>query len=56
MGYDLYPMDTLSAKQAFAARRSQRETLVFFEHDPAMPAAFIAEQQGKRRAWRATRT
>jgi methylmalonyl-CoA epimerase len=47
MGYDLYPMDTLFAKQAFARAVAQRETLVFFEHDPAIPAAFITEQQGK---------
>jgi methylmalonyl-CoA epimerase len=47
MGYDLYPMDTLFAKQAFARAVARRETLVFFEHDPAIPAAFIIEQQGK---------
>ncbi|MFN7914681.1 MAG: methylmalonyl-CoA epimerase [Vicinamibacterales bacterium] len=47
MGYDLYPMDTLFAKQAFARAVARRETLVFFEHDPAVPAAFITEQQGK---------
>jgi len=47
MGYDLYPMDTLFAKQAFARAVARRETLVFFEHDPAIPAAFITEQQGK---------
>ncbi|HUR34236.1 MAG TPA: methylmalonyl-CoA epimerase [Vicinamibacterales bacterium] len=47
MGYDLYPMDTLFAKQAFAREVARRETLVFFEHDPAIPAAFITEQQGK---------
>jgi methylmalonyl-CoA epimerase len=47
MGYDLYPMDTLFAKQAFARAVAQRDTLVFFEHDPAIPAAFITEQQGK---------
>ena len=48
MGYDLYPMDTLFAKQAFGREAATRETLVFFEHDPAIPAAFITEQQGKR--------
>ena len=47
MGYDLYPMDTLFAKQAFARAVARRETLVFFEHDPVIPAAFITEQQGK---------
>ncbi|MBS1818729.1 MAG: methylmalonyl-CoA epimerase [Acidobacteria bacterium] len=47
MGYDLYPMDTLFAKQAFARAVARRETLAFFEHDPVTPAAFITEQQGK---------
>jgi methylmalonyl-CoA epimerase len=47
MGYDLYPMDTLFAKQAFARAVARRETLVFFEHDPAIAAAFVTEQQGK---------
>lgn len=48
MGYDLYPMDTLAAKKAFGAGVAARETLVFFEHDPATPAAVISERQGKR--------
>lgn len=48
MGYDLYPMDTLAAKKAFGADVAGRETLVFFEHDPATPAAVISERQGKR--------
>jgi methylmalonyl-CoA epimerase len=47
MGYDLYPMDTLFAKQAFAREVARRETLIFFEHDPGIPAAFITEKQGK---------
>ena len=48
MGYDLYPMETLAAKQAFSEEAAARETLVFFEHDPAIPAAFITGQRGKR--------
>ena len=47
MGYDLYPMDTLFAKQAFAREVARRESMIFFEHDPAVPAAFITEQDGK---------
>jgi methylmalonyl-CoA epimerase len=47
MGYDLFPMDTLFAKQAFGRAVARRETLAFFEHDPAVPAAFITEEQGK---------
>jgi methylmalonyl-CoA epimerase len=48
MGYDLYPMDTLAAKRAFSDEASARGTLVFFEHDPAIPAAVITDRQGKR--------
>ncbi|MFN7980826.1 MAG: methylmalonyl-CoA epimerase [Vicinamibacterales bacterium] len=47
MGYDLYPMDSLFAKQAFARTVSKRDTLAFFEHDAAIPAAFITQQDGK---------
>jgi glyoxylase-like metal-dependent hydrolase (beta-lactamase superfamily II) len=48
MGYDLYPLDTLSAKQRFMAEAVERETLVFFEHDPAVAAGYITKQNGKR--------
>ena len=48
MGYDLYPLDTLAAKQKFVAEAVGRETLVFFEHDPSMPAAYIREEDGRR--------
>jgi methylmalonyl-CoA epimerase len=49
MGYDLYPMDTLAAKKAFLAEAVEKEMLVFFEHDPAVPAGYIREEHGKRR-------
>ena len=52
MGYDLYPMDTLAAKHAFVREPSRTETLVFFEHDPATPAGYIREENGKRRVVR----
>jgi methylmalonyl-CoA epimerase len=48
MGLDLYPMDTLAAKKAFLREAVDRETLVFFEHDPSIAAGFIREQNGKR--------
>jgi methylmalonyl-CoA epimerase len=48
MGYDLYPMDTLAAKQRFVKEAVVRETLVFFEHDPIVAAGYIREQNGKR--------
>ncbi len=47
MGYDLYPMDTLASKHAFVREAVEREMLVFFEHDPSTPAAYLREQGGK---------
>ncbi len=48
MGYDLYPMDTLAFKRAFAAEAIAREYLLFFEHDPSMAAGYLRESAGKR--------
>ena len=48
MGYDLYPMDTLAFKRAFAREAIEREYLLFFEHDPAMAAGYLRERDGKR--------
>ena len=48
MGFDLYPMDTLAAKQQFVREAIDKDTLVFFEHDPAVAAGYIREQNGKR--------
>jgi len=48
MGFDLYPMDTLAAKNRFAQEAVEKGTLVFFEHDPAMAAGYIREIDGKR--------
>jgi glyoxylase-like metal-dependent hydrolase (beta-lactamase superfamily II) len=48
MGFDLYPLDTLAAKQAFAAQAIAEEILVFFEHDPAIAAGYLRDRQGKR--------
>jgi glyoxylase-like metal-dependent hydrolase (beta-lactamase superfamily II) len=48
MGYDLYPMDTLAAKQQFVKEAVEKETLVFFEHDPVVAAGYIREENGKR--------
>jgi methylmalonyl-CoA epimerase len=47
MGYDLYPMDTLAAKKAFVAEAIEKKILVFFEHDPAVAAGYIREDNGK---------
>jgi glyoxylase-like metal-dependent hydrolase (beta-lactamase superfamily II) len=49
MGYDLHPVDTLSAKHAFVAEAVADRTLVLFEHDPVTPAGYIVEENGKLR-------
>lgn len=48
MGYDLYPMDTLAFKRAFAVEALEKEYLLFFEHDPSMAAGYLREKNGKR--------
>jgi methylmalonyl-CoA epimerase len=48
MGYDLYPMDTLAFKRAFAREATEREYLIFFEHDPSLAAGRLRESAGKR--------
>ncbi len=49
MGYDLYPLDTLASKKAFYKEAVEKDILVFFEHDPAIAAGYIREENGKRR-------
>jgi methylmalonyl-CoA epimerase len=49
MGYDLYPIETLSEKKAFVKEAIAKETLVFFEHDPVLAAGVIREENGRRR-------
>ena len=48
MGYDLYPLDTLAAKQQFAADAIAKEILVFFEHDPVRAAGYLGIENGRR--------
>ncbi|MGE3275602.1 MAG: methylmalonyl-CoA epimerase [Vicinamibacterales bacterium] len=48
MGYDLYPMDTLAFKKAFAREAIEREYLIYFEHDPSLAAGILRERDGKR--------
>ena len=48
MAYDLYPMDTLAYKRAFVREAIDGEYVIFFEHDPAVAAGIIREQDGKR--------
>ena len=49
MGFDLYPVDALVAKKQFVKEAIDKQTLVFFEHDPAIAAGYIQEEDGKRR-------
>jgi glyoxylase-like metal-dependent hydrolase (beta-lactamase superfamily II) len=49
MGYDLYPMDTLIFKRTFVREAIEREYVIFFEHDPAVRAGVIREEQGRKR-------
>jgi uncharacterized radical SAM superfamily Fe-S cluster-containing enzyme len=46
---DLYPMESLAAKQAFTAEAIAKKTLVFFEHDLATAAGYISEENRQRR-------
>jgi len=48
MGFDLYPVDTLFAKQAFLKDAVDQDILVFFEHDPTIAAGYVREINGKR--------
>ena len=48
MGFDLYPVDTLTFKRAFAKEAIAGEYLLFFEHDPSMAAGYLREKDGKR--------
>jgi glyoxylase-like metal-dependent hydrolase (beta-lactamase superfamily II) len=48
MGYDLYPMETLAFKRAFAREAIEREYLLFFEHEPSLAAGRLREHDGRR--------
>jgi methylmalonyl-CoA epimerase len=49
MGYDLFPLETLSFKRAFLREAVEREYLIIFEHDPNIAAGYIREgKDGKR--------
>ena len=47
MGYDLYPMDTLEFKRAFAREAVENEYIIFFEHDPTIVAGYLRERTGR---------
>lgn len=43
MGFDLYPMETLTAKRAFIEEATARDTLVLFEHDPIVAGGYLTQ-------------
>lgn len=47
MGYDLYPMTTLENKKRWITQVAREEWLALFVHDPATPAGYIREREGK---------
>ena len=48
MGYDLFPVETLTFKKRFIREAIEREYLIFFEHDPKVAAGYIRESNGRR--------
>jgi hypothetical protein len=46
---DLYPMDSLAMKRALTQEAVAKEILMFFEHDPAVAAGYLLEEDGTRR-------
>ena len=46
-GLDVHPVDTLAAKKAFLREAIEQRALVFLDHDPAIAAGFITEENGK---------
>ncbi|HEY3044428.1 MAG TPA: methylmalonyl-CoA epimerase [Vicinamibacterales bacterium] len=48
MGYDLFPLDTMAAKQQFVKEATEKKMLVFFEHDPVTAAGYLKEEDRKR--------
>ncbi|HLV94977.1 MAG TPA: MBL fold metallo-hydrolase [Candidatus Acidoferrales bacterium] len=47
MGYDLYPLTTLENKKRWITQAIREEWLALFVHDPAVPAGYIRERDGK---------
>jgi hypothetical protein len=48
MGYDLFPLETLTVKKRFIRDAIDQEYLIFFEHDPVVAAGYIREKENRR--------
>ena len=44
---DLYPMDSLTMKRTLTQEAVAKDILMFFEHDPAIAAGYIREENGE---------
>jgi glyoxylase-like metal-dependent hydrolase (beta-lactamase superfamily II) len=49
MGYDLYPVDTLTAKLRWLSEAERGEYVIFFEHDPVLTAGILRRDAGRLR-------
>ena len=47
MGYDLFPMTTLQVRRQIYARAVEEKWLLFFEHDPECPLAYLSKEEGQ---------
>jgi len=47
MAYDLYPMTSLEVRRDIYKRAMAGNWLLFFEHDPDLPAGYLQETDGK---------
>lgn len=47
MAYDLFPLETLAAKQALLREAMDRQALLLFEHDPVVIAGRVHQEGGK---------
>lgn len=47
MGYDLFPLTTLETRKKIYRQAVDEEWLVFFEHDPDHPCAYLLEREGR---------
>lgn len=47
MGYDLYPMTTLENKKRWIPEVFHEGWIALFSHDPAVPAGYLRERDGK---------
>lgn len=45
MGYDLFPLTSITEKGAFLKEAAQKQTQIVFEHDPIVAAAYVQQTE-----------